>query len=117
MGRRMQDGVVKMRRKQSRRCFVEERCTGQCAYRKMEEEEMPCEGEVGNGGGLVGVFLPLCACASAIGGVARAEPWERCVPELQMAWHSCQGYDWHSLYCTTNTVLPFIYQPSELPHS
>lgn len=67
---------------------------------------MPCEGEKGDGGRF-GWCSSLCACTSAIGGVDRAErePWERRVPGLQMAWHRYQGYDWHSLYCTTHTVL------------
>lgn len=68
---------------------------------------MPCEGEKGNGGRFGWCSSSLCASTSAIGGVDRAEreQWKCRVPGLQMAWHCCQGYDWHSLHCTTHTVL------------
>ncbi len=66
---------------------------------------MPCKGEKGDGVRF-GWCSSFCACTSAIGGVDGAErgPRERRVPGLQMAWHRCQGYDWHSLYCTAHTV-------------
>lgn len=78
---------------------------------------MPCKGEKEEGWRFGWCFSSLCACTSAIGGVAGAEeePWKRCVPGLQMAWHCCHGYDWHSLYCTTRTVLFPLHQPSTLP--
>lgn len=99
---------------------LEKRKSAQCARRRMEDDEgkeMPCKGEKGDGR-LGGCFSSLCECTSAIGGVERAEqePWERRVPGLQMAWHCCHGYDWHSLYCTTHTVLFSLQQPSTLPH-
>lgn len=84
----------------------------QCACRRMEVEEegKKCHVRVrrGMGGGLVGV-MPL---------EGWPEPNEsRRVPGLQMAWHCCREYDWHSLYCTTHTVLSSLNQPNESPHS
>lgn len=36
----------------------------------------------------------------------KGRPQQKCenVPELQMAWHCCWVYGWHSLYCTSHTV-------------
>lgn len=99
--RRNQDCIS--RRNEKRSCFSvlcrDEIQYMQCARRKVEEKDMPCDGREGGWVGVCGWLLSsFCACSSAIGGKARAEPWERHVPELQMVWHCCQGYNWPSIY-------------------
>lgn len=89
-------------------CFREKKCTKHCAHSRTDGrgKKMPCEGEMG-GWGEVGLvfFLPMCVQVSRWRVGQSRNQWERHVPGLQMAWHCCQRYDWHSLYCITHTVL------------
>lgn len=83
-----------------------ERRSKMCLQEDGGGKEMPWEGEKGDrgmGGGLVGVLSPCVRVSLPL--EEWTEQWKCRVPGLQMVWHCCHGYDWHSLYCTTRTVL------------
>lgn len=88
------------------RCFGQKKCDIQCAHTVGggKEEKERCHARVEGGDGVRFRFFPPSVWVRL---PLKGRPQQRCenVPELQMAWRCYWVYDWHSLHCTSYTVL------------